>query len=122
MPGFLGPTAADGSFDEFLARILSGQRPGGYGRPGDISRLLSRRGHELVQRAVRYAVEHGHPGVDALHLLHVLLTQTPLAELVKRTGTDPAALAAAIEERLPAPSEERTEQAPGLTPTAQRAL
>ncbi|WP_210481020.1 ATP-dependent Clp protease ATP-binding subunit [Naasia sp. SYSU D00948] len=123
MPGFLGPAAAsDGSFDEFLARLLSGQRPGWYGRPVDISRLLSRRGQELVQRAVRVALEHGHPGVDALHLLHVLLTQSPLAELVRRTGADPAALAAAIDERLPESSDERPAQAPGLTPTAQRAL
>src|SRR4051794_26068025 len=122
MPGFLGPNAADGSFDEFLARLLAGQRSGASGRPVDITRLLSRRAHELVQRAAEFALSNGHPGVDALHLLHVLLTSSPVSALVERTGADPKALTSAIEERLPSASAERLPEAPALMPSAQRAL
>ncbi|BDZ46586.1 ATP-dependent Clp protease ATP-binding subunit [Naasia aerilata] len=122
MPGYFGPTAAsDGSFDEFLARLLSGQRPAG-GRPVDITRLLSRRGHDLVQRAAQHALSEGHSGVDALHLLHVLLTESPLTALVDRTGADRSALVQSVEERLPQPSDEPATDTPALTPSAQRAL
>ncbi|WP_210506068.1 ATP-dependent Clp protease ATP-binding subunit [Naasia sp. SYSU D00057] len=122
MPGFLGPQSGDGSFDEFLARLLSGQRAGSTGRPVDISRLLSRRTQDLLQRSAEFAVRHGHPGVDALHLLHVLLTSSPVSGIVERAGADPDRLVESIEERLPESSEQLADLAPGLLPSAQRAL
>jgi ATP-dependent Clp protease ATP-binding subunit ClpC len=122
MPGFLGPDSADSSFDEFLARLLSGSRSGTPGRAVDIARLLSRRTQELVQQSGEFAAAHGHPGVDALHLLHVLLTRSPVSTLVERVGADPAALAAEIEDRLPETSGDGSGSALGLLPSAQRAL
>src|SRR5215210_992504 len=122
MPGFLGPDSADSSFDEFLARLLSGSRSGTPGRAVDITRLLSRRTQELVQQSGEFAAAHGHPGVDALHLLHVLLTGSPVSTLVERVGADPATLAAEIEGRLPGSSGDGSASALGLVPAAQRAL
>ncbi len=122
MAEFLGPAAAsEGSFDEFLSRILHGQPPV-YGRPVDISRLLSRRGHALVNRAAQHAVSVGHPGVDALHLLRVLLEEGPAADMIARSGADREAIVRAIDERLPERSAEPLAEVPGLTPSAQRAL
>ena len=81
MPNYFG-TGDDNSFDEFLSRMLSGQRSA-QGRPIDISRLLSKRTHELLATSVRYALEHGHTEVDSLHLLRGLVT-TPEGEQTLR--------------------------------------
>ncbi|NKX55727.1 ATP-dependent Clp protease ATP-binding subunit [Arthrobacter mobilis] len=123
MPVFFGPAASgSGSFDEFLARYLQGQRAARSGQTIDIMRLLSRRSHELLAQAARFAVEHGHPDVDALHILRVMVEQEPAAGQLKRSGADPAALAKAAEQRLPEKSDERPDSPPSLTPSAQRAL
>ena len=120
MPQYFGPVPGDGSFDDFLARLLQGQRTGSQ-RSIDLSRLLSRRSGELLDRATRFANANGHSAVDALHLLHAVLTESPAVELIDRTGADRAALAHAVEERLPASAPEQGEPR-GLTPSAQRAL
>jgi ATP-dependent Clp protease ATP-binding subunit ClpC len=123
MPIYFGPAGSgDGSFDEFLARYLQGQRAVQSGRPIDITRLLSRSTHELLAQAARFAVEHGHSDVDALHILRVMVEQAPAVDAIRHAGADPAAIAKAAEQRLPEKSAQRVNAAPSLTPSAQRAL
>ena len=128
MPAQFGPTSGSDSFDEFLARLLASQNPDAQrsvplGRPVDITRLLSRRTHELLQRTAEYAVEQGQHEVDALHVLHVLVRTDPFTAIVRQAGVDPEQLAAEIEQRLPI-AQEQVDGAdrPALTGTAQRIL
>jgi ATP-dependent Clp protease ATP-binding subunit ClpC len=122
LPTYFGPAGSEnGSFDEFLARYLQGQRAQG-GRPIEITRLLSRTTHEILVQAAQFAVGHGHAHVDALHLLRVMVEQEPAASAIRRAGGDTAAIAAAAEQRLPESSDRDAQSAPGLTPSAQRAL
>lgn len=123
MPLFFGPaTSGSGSFDEFLARYLQGQRAAQARRPIDITRLLSRRSHELLGHAARFATDHGHSEVDALHILRVTVEQEPSASHLKQAGAEPAAIAKAAEERLPEESDEKPDTPPSLTQSAQRVL
>ncbi|MFL4473007.1 ATP-dependent Clp protease ATP-binding subunit [Paeniglutamicibacter sp. MACA_103] len=123
MPAFFGPSGAgNGSFEDFLARYLQGQRTSRFGRPVDITRLLSRHTHEVLTRAAQFAVEHGHTDIDALHLLRVMLDVEPVDEALRRSGADAAAIARDAEQRLPESGPQRTESTPALTPSAQRAL
>ncbi|HET7414652.1 MAG TPA: ATP-dependent Clp protease ATP-binding subunit [Arthrobacter sp.] len=123
MPSFFGSAASgSGSFDEFLARYLQGQRAARSQRPVDITRLLSRRSHEVLSQAARFAVEHGHAEIDALHILRVMTEQESANEAIRHTGGDPAAVARAAEQRLPEKAEETIDTAPSLTSSAQRAL
>jgi ATP-dependent Clp protease ATP-binding subunit ClpC len=127
LPTYFGPAGSEnGSFDEFLARYLQGQREQAQraqgGRPIEITRLLSRRTHELLVQAAQFAVDHGHAHVDALHLLRVMVDQEPAASAIRRAGGDPAAIVAAAEQRLPESSDQQATSAPSLTPSAQRAL
>ncbi|WP_207457737.1 ATP-dependent Clp protease ATP-binding subunit [Herbiconiux sp. SYSU D00978] len=122
MPENVGPANGGESFDEFLARLLNGQRAPMYGRPVDITRLLSRRSTEVVNTAASFAASHGHPQVDALHLLHALVGRDPAQELLRRVGADVAALQHAIEERLPEDAPAQQAGRPAFTPWAQRAL
>ncbi|GAB3272053.1 ATP-dependent Clp protease ATP-binding subunit [Arthrobacter pigmenti] len=120
MPSFFGSAASgSGSFDEFLARYLQGQRSQ---RPVDITRLLSRRSHEVLSQAARFAVEHGHAEIDALHILRVMTEQESANEAIRHTGGDPAAVARAAEQRLPEKTGETVDTTPSLTSSAQRAL
>jgi len=128
LPAQFGPTSGSDSFDEFLARLLASQNPDAQrsvplGRPVDITRLLSRRTHELLQRTAEYAVEQGQHEVDALHVLHVLVRTDPFTAIVRQAGVDPEQLAAEIEQRLPI-AQEQVDGAdrPALTGTAQRIL
>jgi ATP-dependent Clp protease ATP-binding subunit ClpC len=123
LPTYFGPTGSEnGSFDEFLARYLQGQRQAQSGRPIEITRLLSRRTHELLVQAAQFAVDHGHAHVDALHLLRVMVEQEPAASAIRRAGGDPAAIVTAADQRLPESSDQQATSAPALTPSAQRAL
>lgn len=123
MPTFLGPAGTgSGSFEEFLARYLQGQRAARSGRPTDITRLLSRRTHEVLSLAGQFAVDLGHSDVDALHILRTMAGAEPAIGYVRRAGADPAAVAKAAEERLPEKSGRMVTAAPALTPSAQRAL
>ncbi|MGO1543766.1 MAG: ATP-dependent Clp protease ATP-binding subunit [Gulosibacter sp.] len=123
MPAFFGPAGSqDGSFDEFLARYLRGQQSSRSGRSIDMTRLLSKRTHEIVNSAVSYAVEHGHTDVDALHLLRASLVTEPIASHLKHLGADPEAITHAIDERLPEATDKRAEGAHSLTGSAQRVL
>jgi ATP-dependent Clp protease ATP-binding subunit ClpC len=113
---------ANNSFDEFLARYLEGERAAQSGRSIDISRLLSRRTREVLAQAGRYAIEHGHNELDALHVLRVLAERAPASDVIRRAGADPAAIAEAAEQRLPEASTDRVDGAPALTQSGQRAL
>ncbi len=129
MPAPFGPTGGDDAFDAFLARLIAAQQAGAQrsvplGRPVDITRLLSRRTHELLQRTAEYAVAQGQHEIDALHVLHVLVRTEPFTAVVRSAGVDPEQFAAEVEQRLPVPSEPRPERTgqPALTGTAQRIL
>ena len=119
-----GPGDNDRSDDELaaaLSRMLSGQRSS-QGRPIDISRLLSKRTHELVAGAVRYAVEHGHAEVDSLHLLRGLVLTADGERTLRAAGIDLDGLVRAIEQRMPAVSPASVDMAPTLTGAGQRSL
>jgi ATP-dependent Clp protease ATP-binding subunit ClpC len=127
LPATFGPTGGDDSFDEFLARLLAAQNTGQqrslpFGRPVDITRLLSRRTHEMLQHTAEYAVEQGQREIDALHILHVLVRTQPFDAVIRSGGVDPERLADEVEQRLPAPSSDRVDGRPALTPSAQRIL
>ncbi|MET3923596.1 ATP-dependent Clp protease ATP-binding subunit [Arthrobacter sp. UYEF20] len=123
MATFFGPASSgDSSFDEFLARYLQGQRASRSGHPMDITRLLSRRTHEVLAGAAQFAVEHGHIHVDALHILRVMAETEPAADYIKHAGAAPSGIAKAAEERLPEKAAGQAAIAPALTPSAQRAL
>ncbi len=122
MPSHSDSASGYGSFDEFLARLLQGQqRAAQYGRPIDIMRLLSRRTHEVLADAARFAGEHGHVELDALHILRVMVGGQPFADVVRGLGADPDAVAKSAEERLPQDSDDHADT-PSLAPSAQRAL
>lgn len=110
------------SFDEFLARFLHG-RQAGAARPIDLTRVLSRRSQQILNAAAAFALEHGHRDVDALHILRVMVDQSPAQEAIRSAGADPTTLVAAVEERLPAADDEgaRDEQ-PALTGSTRRLL
>ncbi|SKA90061.1 ATP-dependent Clp protease ATP-binding subunit ClpC [Agreia bicolorata] len=110
------------SFDEFLARYLQGERAAQAGRSIDISRLMSRRTHEVLASAGRFAIEHGHRELDALHILRVLAETEPAAEVIARLGVRPADISEAAEQRLPQVQTGQAVSAPVFTQSAQRAL
>ncbi|NUL46430.1 ATP-dependent Clp protease ATP-binding subunit [Cellulosimicrobium funkei] len=130
MPAFSGPAGSNGdSFDEFLTRYLQGQRTSRQGRPVDLTRLLSKRTHDVVTAAAQFALERGQQDVDALHLLRSLLGQDPAAAAVRQTGADPQQVMAAVDDRLPAPAEREGAGAlspagstASLNPSAQKVL
>ncbi|MGD6980745.1 MULTISPECIES: ATP-dependent Clp protease ATP-binding subunit [Citricoccus] len=123
MPAFFGPAGSHGdSFDEFFTRYLQGQRVGRQGRPVDITRLLSKRTHDVIAAAARFAVERGQTEVDALHVLRTMLGEDPAAAGVRSSGADPQALIAAVDERLPAPVEGKEETSAALNASAQKVL
>ncbi len=120
MAAIYGPVG-DGSFDDFIARILQGQRVPAQ-RAVDLSRLVSRRTSSVMASAVEYTRQHRHAEVDALHLLRALLELPEVATAVRGAGADDDALRAAIEGRMPADGEHEVGGPPSLTASAQRAL
>jgi ATP-dependent Clp protease ATP-binding subunit ClpC len=116
--------AADGAgaFDDFLARYLAGERAREQ-RSIDLSRFLTSRTQDVLQRSAQYALDRGQREVDTLHLLHVLMQEGPATEAVRRIGADPAAIAQAVEERLPsAVTGQNAADGAIITPPLQRAL
>ena len=109
------------SFDEFLARYLAGERARAE-RSIDLSRFLSARTQEALQAAGRFALGRGQRELDALHVLHVLVGQSPAREAVARLGADPAAIARAAESRLPAASDAADVDGAVIAGSVQRAL
>ncbi|MCR8671437.1 ATP-dependent Clp protease ATP-binding subunit [Agrococcus sp. HG114] len=120
MAAIYGPIG-DGSFDDFIARILQGQRVPAQ-RSIDLSRLVSRRMSSVMASAVEYARAHRHPEVDALHLLHALLELPQVSAAIRGAGADEDALRATVEDRMPADGDREMPNPPSLTASAQRAL
>ena len=118
---FTPESGGAGSFDEFLARYLAGERARAA-RSIDISRFLSRRTQEILAEAGRFALEHGHRELDALHILRVMAGEEPAADAMRGIGVDPARVVLAAEQRLPASGEMVDGDAASITTSAQRAL
>ena len=112
MPLFFGPASGNGSFDEFLVRYLQGQRAAQSRRTVDLTRLLSRRTHEVLAQAAASAAGLGHTEVDALHILRVMAEQEPAAGQIKLTGADPQDIVRAAEQSLPEKAEPSTRRRP----------
>ncbi|MCD2499434.1 ATP-dependent Clp protease ATP-binding subunit [Microbacterium nymphoidis] len=115
--------AADGgnSFDDFLARYLEGERARAA-RSIDLARFLSAGTQELLQTAGRYALGRGQSELDALHILRVLLDTAPAHDALRRIGADAAALARAVESRLPSAAEPISADGAVITPSVRRTL
>ncbi|WP_156762197.1 ATP-dependent Clp protease ATP-binding subunit [Microbacterium karelineae] len=120
MPDTEFPVGA-GSFDEFLARYLQGQRAR-EARAVDLRRLLSARTHGVIQRAGAFALERGQTELDALHLMRVLLGDETVGQALSGIGADREALAEAAEASLPQAEEPTGAESTQMTPSAQRAL
>ncbi|WP_345803286.1 ATP-dependent Clp protease ATP-binding subunit [Microbacterium sp. AZCO] len=110
-----------GSFDDFLARYLAGERARAE-RSIDLTRFLSARTQDVLQRAGRFALERGQSELDALHVLRVLVSEDPAEDAVERIGGDPRAIRRAAEERLPAASAAQDADGAVVTPSVTRAL
>jgi ATP-dependent Clp protease ATP-binding subunit ClpC len=123
MPEDFTPRNDDGSsaFDEFLARYLAGERARAE-RSIDLSRFLSARTQEALQRAGRFALGRGQRELDALHVLRILIDESPAKEAVERIGADPRAIAHATDGRLPAASAPADVEGAVITVSVQRAL
>ncbi len=123
MPEDFTPQDGDGSsaFDEFLARYLDGERARAS-RSIDLTRFLSVRTQEFLQQAGAFALARGQRELDALHVLRVLVAESPAKDAVERIGADPAAIARAVEQRLPQASDPADVDGAVITPSVQRAL
>lgn len=121
MPENFTPESGESSFDDFLARYLAGERARAA-RSIDLSRFLSRRTQEILAEAGRSALGNGHRELDALHILRSLAGQDPAADAMRRIGVDPARVAAAAEQRLPAAGRPIDADGATITASAQRAL
>jgi ATP-dependent Clp protease ATP-binding subunit ClpC len=120
---FTPQDAENGSsaFDEFLARYLDGERARAS-RSIDLTRFLSQRTQELLQQAGKYALERGQRELDALHVLRILVGESPAKDAVEGIGADPAGIARAAEQRLPQVSDPAAVDGAVITPSVQRAL
>ena len=116
-----GADDSGSSFDEFLARYMAGERARAE-RSIDLSRFLSARTQDVLQRAGRFALERGQRELDALHVLRILVAEDPAKDAVQRIGADWRAIARATEERLPAASTAADVDGAVITPSVQRAL
>ncbi|MEJ1088629.1 ATP-dependent Clp protease ATP-binding subunit [Microbacterium sp. Mu-80] len=113
--------AGSGSFDEFLARYLAGER-GRQARSIDLSRFLTARTQQILQRAGRFALERGQTELDALHVLRVIVEDDAVAQAIRHIGVDPKTIIAAVDAGLPMPGESSGQGAATITPSASRAL
>ncbi|GAB3710856.1 ATP-dependent Clp protease ATP-binding subunit [Nocardiopsis nanhaiensis] len=115
-----GPGGEPGSFDEFLARFLSGSR--GPVRRVDLSKLMSPEARQVADAAVRRTLESGGSDVDAVHLLWALLRYPAIRELLGRTDGDLKPLEDVVDQAVAqAPRAVRGGSA-RLTPSAKRAF
>jgi ATP-dependent Clp protease ATP-binding subunit ClpC len=124
MPDEFTPQDGENSssaFDEFLARYLDGERARAS-RAIDLTRFLSLRTQQLLQQSGAFALARGQRELDALHVLRVLVGESPAKEAVTRIGADPEAIARAAEQRLPQESDPADVDGAVVTPSVQRAL
>ncbi|WP_309066731.1 ATP-dependent Clp protease ATP-binding subunit [Microbacterium sp.] len=109
------------SFDEFLARYLAGEQAR-QARSIDLSRFLTARTQQILQRAGRFALERGQTELDALHVLRMIVEDEAVAQAIEHIGVAPSAIIDAVESRLPMPGEPAAVGAATITPSASRAL
>ncbi|MGM7698705.1 ATP-dependent Clp protease ATP-binding subunit [Microbacterium sp. A84] len=109
------------SFDEFLARYLAGDRAR-QTRSIDLSRFLTARTQQILQRAGRFALERGQTELDALHVLRKIVEDAAVAQAIEGIGVTPQQIVDAVETRLPMPAEPAGADAATVTPSASRAL
>ncbi|WP_407444421.1 ATP-dependent Clp protease ATP-binding subunit [Rhodococcus sp. (in: high G+C Gram-positive bacteria)] len=95
--------------------------PGGPGRI-DLSRFMSRGTQELMAVAARFAAERGDADLDALHLLRAMAETDPARTVMTRSGADPAAVVAAVDQRLPQSNPDSGVSAPALSGAVKTAL
>ncbi|MFS2279834.1 ATP-dependent Clp protease ATP-binding subunit [Microbacterium sp. OR21] len=113
--------AGPGSFDEFLARYLAGER-NRQARSIDLARFLTARTQQILQRAGRFALERGQTDLDSLHVLRVIVEDDTVAQAIRHIGVDPQVIVAAVDAGLPVPAEPAALSAATITPSASRAL
>ncbi len=113
--------AGPGSFDEFLARYLAGER-NRQARSIDLARFLTARTQQILQRAGRFALERGQTDLDSLHVLRVIVEDDTVSQAIRHIGVDPQAIVAAVDAGLPVPAEPAALSAATITPSASRAL
>ncbi|PYD01613.1 ATP-dependent Clp protease ATP-binding subunit [Microbacterium esteraromaticum] len=113
--------AGPGSFDEFLARYLAGER-NRQARSIDLARFLTARTQQTLQRAGRFALERGQTDLDSLHVLRVIVEDDTVAQAIRHIGVDPQVIVAAVDAGLPVPAEPAALSAATITPSASRAL
>ena len=113
--------AGSGSFDEFLARYLAGERNRQV-RSIDLARFLTARTQQILQRAGRFALERGQTDLDSLHVLRVIVEDDTVAQAIRHIGVDPQVIVAAVDAGLPVPAEPAALSAATITPSASRAL
>nr|WP_229232923.1 ATP-dependent Clp protease ATP-binding subunit [Corynebacterium cyclohexanicum] len=88
-----------------------------------MTRLVSRGTQTVLNAAGRFAREHGHREVDALHLLRALTHTESISGMIERAGADPAEIVAASEDRMPGTVDRSPDDAmPSLTTSAQHAF
>lgn len=113
--------AASGSFDEFLARYLAGEQAR-QSRSIDLSRFLTARTQQILQRAGRFALERGQTELDALHVLRVIVGDDAVAQAIQHIGVTPQTIIDAVDARLPLPGDSAGQDAATIMPSASRAL
>ncbi|MFD5226419.1 ATP-dependent Clp protease ATP-binding subunit [Microbacterium sp. NPDC058342] len=113
--------AGPGSFDEFLARYLAGEQAR-QARSIDLSRFLTARTQQILQRAGRFALERGQTDLDALHVLRMIVEDEAVSQAIRQIGVDPRTIVKAVEARLPVPGGASDHDAATITPSASRAL
>ncbi|CDJ99292.1 Chaperone protein ClpB [Microbacterium sp. C448] len=127
MPNDVTPPNGDGfdsgagAFDEFLSRYMAGERARAE-RSIDLARFLSARTQDILQRAGRYALERGQRELDALHILRVIVDESPAREAVERVGASASAIVRAAEGRLPAAGSPASVDSAVITSSVQRSL
>ncbi|UWF77242.1 MULTISPECIES: ATP-dependent Clp protease ATP-binding subunit [Microbacterium] len=120
MPNDFSPSGAS-SFDEFLARYLAGEQARQV-RSIDLSRFLTARTQQILQRAGRFALERGQTELDSLHVLRTIVEDDAVAHAIEHIGVSPRAIVEAVDARLPMPAEPAGVTAATITPSASRAL
>ncbi|MFD5213268.1 ATP-dependent Clp protease ATP-binding subunit [Microbacterium sp. NPDC058345] len=113
--------AGAGSFDEFLARYLAGEQAR-QARSIDLSRFLTARTQQILQRAGRLALERGQTELDALHVLRVIVEDDAVAQAIQHIGAEPRTIIDAVDARLPMPGTASRQGAATIMPSASRAL
>jgi len=110
-----------GSFDDFLARYLAGEQAR-QTRSIDLSRFLTARTQQILQRAGRFAIERGQTELDALHVLRMIVEDDAVARAIRNLDVTPEQIIDAVEARLPLPGDAAGADAATITSSASRAL